>query len=244
MTTGLVVLFEDAGMIALDKPAGLHSAPLRAGETDTLLARAIARYPEVGAVPGMKPVEPGLVHRLDRDTSGIVVVARTAEAFAAMRGQFDAGEARKEYRAICRRGLEPGGAAPARLSVQSRFAPFGPGRRTVRVVLPSEKAARVLREASPELYTTDARVEAREGERVLLSVEIRKGFRHQVRAHLSHLGYPIFGDPLYGVPVPPDAPQRMYLHASGISLRNPLTGEPMRIVSAVPDEFRLLMGSE
>jgi 23S rRNA pseudouridine1911/1915/1917 synthase len=242
MTTGLVVLFEDAGMIALDKPAGLHSAPLRAGETETLLARVIERYPEVGVLPGMKPVEPGLVHRLDRDTSGIVVVARTVEAFAALREQFEAGGARKEYRAVCR--FTAGAVESPRLSVQSRFAPRGAGRRMVRIVLPGEKAARVLRESSPEVYATDARLVAREGERVLLSVEIRKGFRHQVRAHLCHLGYPIFGDPLYGVPVPPDAPQRMYLHASGISLRNPLTGEPMRIVSAVPDEFRLLMGSE
>ena len=99
---GLVVLFEDASMIALDKPAGLHSAPLRAGESETLLARVIERYPEVAALPGVKPVEPGLVHRLDRDTSGIVLVARTPPAFAALREQFNAGEARKEYRAICR----------------------------------------------------------------------------------------------------------------------------------------------
>jgi 23S rRNA pseudouridine1911/1915/1917 synthase len=242
MTTGLVVVFEDAGMIALDKPAGLHSAPLRPGETETLLARVIERYPEVSALPGMKPVEPGLVHRLDRDTSGIVVVARTAEAFAALREQFDAGEARKEYRAVCR--STAGAAESPRLAVQSRFAPQGAGRRMVRVVLPGEKAARVLREASPEVYATEARLEARHGDRVLLSVEIRKGFRHQVRAHLCHLGYPIFGDPLYGVPVPPEAPQRMYLHATGISLRNPLTGEPMRIESTLPEDFRLLMGGE
>jgi 23S rRNA pseudouridine1911/1915/1917 synthase len=236
---GLVVLFEDENLVALDKPAGLHTAPLRAGETETLLARVIERFPDVGGLPGVKPVEPGLVHRLDRETSGIVVVARTPEAFSALRAQFEAGEARKEYRAVCRSNA--GAGAPVRLSMQSRFAPFGPGRRMVRVVLPETRGARVLREASLVVYSTEARIEAREGERVFLSAELRVGFRHQVRAHLSHLGFPIYGDPLYGVPVPDGASVRMYLHASAISLRHPVSGEPMRLVSALPEEFRAMM---
>ena len=239
MTAGLVVLFEDAGMVALDKPAGLHSAPLRPGETETLLARVIQRYPEVGSLPGVKPVEPGLVHRLDRDTSGVVVVARTPDAFSALRRQFEAGETRKEYRAICR--AAPGAQPGAHLEIRSRFAPFGPGRRMVRVVLPQTRGGRVLREAPLVVYFTEARIEAMEGERVLLSAELRVGFRHQVRAHLSHLGYPIYGDPLYGVPAPQGVPDRMYLHASGIWLRHPLTGEPMRIQSPLPEEFRAVM---
>ena len=235
----LAVLFEDQSLIALDKPAGLHTAPLRAGEPDTLLARVIERFPEVGGLPGVKPVEPGLVHRLDRETSGIVVVARTAEAFSVLRAQFEAGEALKEYRAVCRSNAAVG--APMRFSVQSRFAAFGPGRRMVRVVLPDTRGARVLREASLVVYSTEAHIDAREGERVFLSAELRVGFRHQVRAHLSHMGYPIYGDPLYGVSVPEGAPVRMYLHASAISLRHPVTGEPMRIQSEVPEAFRALM---
>jgi 23S rRNA pseudouridine1911/1915/1917 synthase len=235
------VLFEDENLIALDKPAGMHSAPLRVGETGTLLAWVIERFPEVSSLPGVKAVEPGLVHRLDRDTSGIVVVARTPEAFSVLRAQFESGEARKEYRAVCRSTAGPG--APQRLSVQSRFAPFGPGRRMVRVVLPETRGARVLREASLVVYSTEARIEARRGERVLLSVELRVGFRHQVRAHLAHLGFPIYGDPLYGAPVPEGVPVRMYLHAHAISLRHPVTAEPMRIESAVPEEFGSLMAA-
>jgi 23S rRNA pseudouridine1911/1915/1917 synthase len=239
MPPGLVVLFEDESMIALDKPAGLHSAPLRSGETETLLGSVIERYPEVSALPGVKPVEPGLVHRLDRDTSGVVVVARTPEAFSELRSQFEAGETKKEYRAVCRGA--PGALPGTHLEIRSRFAPFGPGRRMVRVVLPETRGGRVNREAPLVVYFTEARIEAREGERVLLSVELRVGFRHQVRAHLSHLGYPIYGDPLYGVPAPRGAPDRMYLHAVGISLRHPLTGEPMRIASPLPEEFRAVI---
>ena len=237
---GLVVLFEDQSVIAVDKPAGLHSAPLRIGETGTLLGLVIERFPEVGTLPGVKPVEPGLLHRLDQETSGIVLVARTAGAFSALRMQFEAGEARKEYQAICR--CDPADARTS-VSMQSRFAPFGPGRRRVRVVLPETRSARALREASPEVYVTDARVQARQGDRALLSVEIRSGFRHQVRAHLSHLGFPIYGDALYGVPVPAGAADRMYLHASGISFRHPVTGEQVRIVSPLPPEFRIMMSA-
>jgi 23S rRNA pseudouridine1911/1915/1917 synthase len=238
LPAGLVVLFEDENLLALDKAAGMHTAPLRAGETDTLLALVIERFPEVGALPGVTPVAPGLVHRLDRETSGIVVVARTPEAFSALRAQFEAEEVRKEYRAVCRCA-----AAEARtlLTVQSRFAPFGPGRRMVRVVLPETRGARVLRESSLVVYSTEARIEAREGQRALLSVEISRGFRHQVRAHLSHLGFPIYGDQLYGLPAPEGAVARMYLHASAISFRHPFSGEPMRIESSLPEEFHAMM---
>ena len=112
----------------------------------------------------------------------------------------------------------------------------------MRLVLPGDEKKPVAREAAPGTYLTEARIEARVeaggAERVLVAVVIRKGFRHQVRAHLSHLGFPILGDPLYGVPAPPDTPQRMYLHASGITLAHPFSGEPLRIVSPLPDEFR------
>jgi 23S rRNA-/tRNA-specific pseudouridylate synthase len=111
----------------------------------------------------------------------------------------------------------------------------------VRVVPTETVGARAPRETTAEVYATTARVDSREGGRASLSVEIRKGFRHQVRAHLAYLGFPIYGDPLYGVPVPQGAPVRMYLHASAISLRHPLTGAPLRIQSAAPEEFRALL---
>lgn len=196
--------------------------------------------PRSSGLPGLKPVEPGLLHRLDRDTSGIVVVARTGPAFLALRDQFESGSAVKEYRAasLAVKGLS----APQVLSIESRFAPGGPGRKKVRLVLPNDGKRRMAREASPGTYLTEARIETRVeagGDvRVLLAAVIRKGFRHQVRAHLSHLGFPIFGDALYGVPAPPEAQQRMYLHASGITLVHPSSREPLRIVSPLPVEFR------
>ncbi len=115
-------------------PRACTRRPCGPGDADTLLGMVIDRYPEVGGLPGMKPVEPGLVHRLDRDTSGCVVIARTARAFETLREAFASGRATKEYAAAC--ACAPGAPPAESLHIESRFAPYGEGRRRVRVVLP------------------------------------------------------------------------------------------------------------
>lgn len=241
----LSVLYEDGELIALDKPAGLHTAPLRPGEADTLLGRVLARYPEVARLPGIKPQEPGLLHRLDRDTSGVVLVARTAAAFRRLREQFEAGQAPKEYAAICFRGERAAGLPPwggpgraaGRLRIESRFAPWGPGRRKVRVILPADEGKKAAREAAPDRYVTEAQVVAMRGPLALVRVYLARGFRHQVRVHLAHLGLPIAGDPLYGRPVPAGWPARMYLHAAVLAIRHPARGTPLELRAPLPPEF-------
>jgi 23S rRNA pseudouridine1911/1915/1917 synthase len=234
----LEILYQDSALLAVEKPAGMHTAPLRPGEKSTLLAMVIEAFPEVAGLPGLKPVEPGLVHRLDRETSGVVLIARTVEAFSALRDSFAAGGARKTYLAACGCAREPAPAQPLRFD--SRFAPLGVGRRRVRVVTAGERGRRLLRETTRELYTTEAEIAARGPGRLLLRVTITRGFRHQVRAHLSHLGCPILGDELYGTEVPAGFPRRMYLHAAAIALTHPLSGEPLRLESPMPAEFGLL----
>lgn len=191
----------------------------------------------------MKAVEPGLVHRLDRETSGLVVVARSPEAFEALRAQFISGGARKGYAAACA-CAEQGPGAGTSLRIESRFAPFGPGRRMVRVVMPGEGSPRMLKEASAAAYATEARIDGRRGGRALLAATIHRGFRHQVRAHLAFLGYRIFGDPLYGTAVPAGFPVRMYLHAARIEMRHPSTGAALVVDSPVPRDFEALVAEE
>ncbi|MGO9310650.1 MAG: RluA family pseudouridine synthase [Spirochaetia bacterium] len=229
----LIVRYEDPALLVVEKPAGVHTAPLQPGETGTLVDMVIRSYPEVAALPGIKPVEPGLVHRLDRDTSGLVVVARTPEAFDSLRRCFESGGARKQYLAACRADQVPQGP----LRVESRFAPFGPGRAMVRAVFPGERSRRLLKSASGETYVTEARVTARGNGRVMIAASIRKGFRHQVRVHLAVLGFPILGDLLYGTAAPAGFPTRMYLHASRIDFRHPESGRPLGIESPLPAEF-------
>ena len=233
----LAVLHEDGDLLAVDKPAGLHTAPLRAGEPDTLLARVLARYPEMAGVPGIQPREPGLLHRLDRETSGVVLLARTAASFETLRRAFESGRVEKEYAAVCIPREPAPAAAGSRLRIESRFAPFGPGRRRVRVILPGEGRRPAAREATADLYTSEVEVVEALGGRVRVRVRLRRGFRHQVRVHLAHLGLPIAGDPLYGPPPPADLPPRMYLHAAALVLPHPATGAALEIRSPLPPGF-------
>ena len=169
-----------------------------------------------------------------------MLFARTPAAFSALRESFNAEGASKEYAACSPpspEGLDSGGM----LTVTSRFAPYGPGRRRVRVVPASETRKNALRQAAPDSYTTEARVAARGPRAFLLEARIRKGFRHQVRVHLAHLGFPLFGDPLYGVPAPAGAAPRMYLHACALAFPHPATGAPLRIESPLPPEFAALL---
>ncbi len=253
---GLEVLYADSELIALDKPAGLHTAPSRAGE-DTLLGRLLARFPEVAALPGRKPGEPGLLHRLDRGTSGVVLAARTPEAYGRLLADFDAGRVRKEYQAVCvplAAGVRPASGEPPaagvhpgqRLVLESRFAPWGPGRKKVRVVPlgASEPHARgrSRRRAAPGVYRTEAEVlEVRAGVALVRAVILR-GFRHQVRAHLSHLGLPLLGDELYGHRAPWGASPRLCLHASAVELAHPADGRRLRIEAPLPPDFTLCYG--
>ncbi len=241
-------LFEDEHLVAADKPAGIHTAPLARGETGTLLHYLIERYPEIALVRGFKPVEPGLLHRLDKETSGIVIAARTDFAFMKLKEEFDRGEAVKEYVAVCARdagngaeGQETGAPVIGRglpaFRIESRFAPFGPGGRRVRVVPLEGGGKALLKKASAETYATEARIERRNGIYLLVRARISKGFRHQVRAHLAHLGMPIVGDPLYGAPASPEARPRMYLHATLVEVRHPVTGALLRVVSPMPEAF-------
>jgi 23S rRNA pseudouridine1911/1915/1917 synthase len=234
---GLAVLFEDDQILAVDKPAGVHSAPLRMGESGTLLGLVFARYPEVTGLPGIKAVEPGLLHRLDRETSGILLVARTAEAFNALREEFMAGRVKKQYTALCACRIEAW--AGERLRLESRFAPYGRGRMRVRVLIPGEEGRYAARKAAPGLYRTEIEVLERQGSWALVQASLLRGFRHQVRAHLAHLGLPIAGDELYGVEAPRGAPERLYLHASALELRHPASGQALRLSSPLPPEFRL-----
>ncbi len=262
MPANLCVRYEDSDLVVVDKPAGMHTAPLARGDAGTLLELVLHAFPEVGGVPGIKPVEPGLVHRLDRETSGLVIVARTAAAFQALRLAFDSGAVRKDYLAACAdsaaRADSADGVTPAstgQLRMESRFAPYGPGRRMVRPVLPGERSARLLDAASPSLYVTEGRILRRSPGRALVSAWILKGFRHQVRAHLAFLGFPILGDPLYGVALPDDAlpddalpddappggvTPRMYLHAARVEIPHPGTGARLVVESPAPAEFMSL----
>jgi 23S rRNA pseudouridine1911/1915/1917 synthase len=239
-----LVVRESASWIAAYKPPGLPSAPLRGqGLGGTSLLGLLAQgYPEIMGLPGRQEWEPGLVHRLDTGTSGLVLCARTPEGFRALREAFDSGMALKGYEARCAdlRGFPPPfleglGERPwaglfgegLGIAIRSRFRPFGPGRRKVQPLTPEPvPGARARKEATREVYVTEvASILRLDGGLARVACFLRKGFRHQVRAHLACAGIPIAGDDLYGGP----EAGRLWLHAASIEFPDPDSGAMTRI---------------
>ncbi|WP_455382029.1 pseudouridine synthase [Salinispira pacifica] len=231
------VVAADDWLLAVWKPAGLHTAPLAEGESDTLVSWVCARFPEVGAVRGRKSIEPGLLHRLDRDTQGLVLFARTQPSFDSLLAASAEGAFEKRYSALSTRsntpppGLNslmplPSGSQPWR--VVSGFRPYGPGRRLVAAVPAGGSRPTQLYE------TLILSMTERDG-RVHLHLSITRGFRHQIRVHLASVGLPIMGDPLYAQGRPGgDAGGGLRLAAIGLSFPHPASGAHSFITAADP----------
>lgn len=195
------VLHEDDELLVLAKPSGMPTGPLRPGELGTLLGVAVGLAPAVAdAGP---PLEGGMVHRLDRDTSGVVVFAKTQARRAALREAFRRHEIEKRYLAIAQGGLAGPVVVVGAISTAE-------DRRRVRVNLghglPARTAFAVKKSTGPDRW-------------VLIEAVTCTGRRHQVRAHLACLGMPIVGDVAYGGLETPAMP-RVALHASHVTLPN------------------------
>ncbi|MDR3123577.1 MAG: RNA pseudouridine synthase [Treponema sp.] len=224
------------GFLVVYKPPLMHSAPL--GEGDSLLGWCAERYPEALRPRGPLQREGGLLHRLDYGTWGLVLIARTQEALEALRRQQQEGVFVKEYGALTDsvpRAPLPGfppaappAGAPATLpfAVESGFRPYGPGRKTVRPVLPQGGSPKSLRVALDQgrLYRTEILERRGVGGALYFRARIARGFRHQIRCHLSWLGHPVLGDGLYGRPGGEGA---LMLKAQGLSFLDPFSGETL-----------------
>jgi 23S rRNA pseudouridine1911/1915/1917 synthase len=208
----LDVLLERAELIAIAKPAGIPSQPLRAGELGTIANGIAARWQECAAI-GDDERDGGLVHRLDIGTSGVLVAARTAAAYRDLREAFHAGKVTKLYLALC----------DQRPVSRECDAPLAQRGDHVRVDytdgLPAHTTFTVERETAAHS---------------LVRCQATTGRMHQVRAHLAHVGAPIAGDTLYGGASVPGH-DGFFLHAS--SLRIPLGNETLAIEAPVPARF-------
>jgi len=227
----LRVLHEDADLVVLDKPAGLTVHPGAGRSTGTLAHHLLDRYPEMAGVGG--PGRPGIVHRLDQGTSGVLVVARTPTAYLRLSRAFASREVEKRYL-----GIAYGVPSPPAGTID---APIGrhPQRRKEMTVHPGGRPSRTI-------YRTVAAAAGIS----LLEMDLATGRTHQIRVHLKHLGHPLVGDPVYGearwkgLPRPVQAPLRDFprpaLHAWRIAFRHPASGEPLSFEAPAPEDLREL----
>ena len=216
------ILFEDAALIALDKPAGMPSQALRVQETETAANFLLACDPTMAAA-GTTDREAGIVHRLDTGTSGVLLAARTADAYRSLRQQFSRHEVVKEDLAL----VEGDVPAPGVVRTPIMHDPRNPRRMTTSAAFGQEQRARRA--------VTYFRPLERFRDATLLLVQIPTGVMHQIRVHLASVGHPVVGDRLYRPP--PVHAGRQLLHASKLSFRHPGSGQPVEISSPVPADF-------
>ncbi|MFZ1888655.1 MAG: RluA family pseudouridine synthase [Candidatus Binataceae bacterium] len=227
------VLYSDAAMLVVGKPGGVPCHPLRAGESETVMNGIVARFPECSAL-GDKPLEGGLVHRLDNGTSGALIVARTAEAFTALRAAIRSGAVVRRYQALVAGRLDH----PLDLDHRIAHHPKNPRKMTIGDPESLDRG-RIGRAAS-----THAEPLRRIGAGwTLVTVTPRTGSRHQIRVHLAEAGFPIVGDTLYGGPEAPGlAPGRFWLHLLTLVLDSPAAG-PIKVTAPLPADLTTLIGA-
>ena len=239
----LTVLLETDQMLVVDKPAGQPTALVEPGSGGTLVNALLGRYPELRGI-GYGPREPGIIHRLDTQTSGLVIAARTADAFDRLTRALKSDAVDKRYLAIVERfGL------PAEGWIDEPLAPHP--RRSDRVVVARDPARgrpatthfRRVQTPDPAGQSAQRAATANESGRwALLELRVDRAQRHQIRAHLAHLGHPIAGDRLYGGPPAPELGERHALHASYVAWAGDDCIDAFAVEAPLPAEMAGLVG--
>jgi len=226
----LSILHEDAAVFVIDKPAGLVVHPGAGNPAGTLVNALLHRDPALSVLP-----RAGIVHRLDKDTSGVMVVARTVEAHTALVAQLSAREVHRQYLAVVVGALVAGGTAEAPIDRH-----------------PRDRLRMAVREDGRDAVT-HYRLRERFRAHTALECRLETGRTHQIRVHMAHLKHPIVGDPLYGgaLKLPKGAApaliealrgfRRQALHAEVLEFEHPLTGDPLRCAAPVPADLQALL---
>lgn len=211
----LTIAYEDEHLLVVDKPAGIIVHP-GGGRRSGTLAHGLLEH---GAAGG-DPERPGIVHRLDRDTSGLLVVARSEEAHARLSDAIRERRLERRYLALVR------GSPRSRTGRIS--APIGRDRR--------DRTRHSLDTDTPRDAITWFEVREQLGERALLEVRLETGRTHQIRVHLEAIDLPVSGDPVYGVPHDLGL-ERQFLHAHRLAFEHPFTGERIELESPLPADL-------
>ncbi len=218
----LNVVYEDEDLVVVDKPAGMVVHPAHGHQDGTLVNALLARYPDL---PFDEDNRPGIVHRLDKDTSGLIIAAKNEGARRNLQLQFKEGQVEKTYLALVEGKVEP-----RRGMIDAPIGRDGRHRKRMAVV------QRGGREA-----VTEYQVLEHLGDYTLLEVRPRTGRTHQVRVHLAFIGHPVVGDTVYGYRKQRLGLKRQFLHAQRLGFHLPSSGEYMALTSESPPDLRQVL---
>ena len=209
----VTVIFEDEHLLVVDKPAGLVVHPGAGNPAGTLVNALLGR----AIAGGEDPSRPGVVHRLDRDTSGLMVLAKGEPAYSRLVEMMSERRVERIYRAVViGEGLPETGTVDAPVGRD----PENPTVMAAGIGRPAVTHFEVLGEAAGH---------------AILKVRPRTGRTHQIRVHLSAIGHPVYADPLYGRAIPG---RRLWLHAEGLAFVHPVSGEGLRFEAPIPNDLR------
>ena len=219
----LDILFEDEHLIAINKPSGMVVHPAPGAYTGTFAA-ALLHHCKTLNPADFEAMRPGIVHRLDKETTGVLVAAKTLAAHQKLTHQFAERTARKRYLAICCNTPPEG-----RYSAPIKRHPV------------KRKEMRVDEEGKEAISSFS--VKRKNGELSFVEVEIHTGRTHQIRVHLKHLGAPVLGDPVYGNPNQnkKHGANRQLLHAEYLKISHPHTGEPLELTAPIPSDMKIFI---
>ena len=217
----LKIIYEDDDLLAIDKPAGLTVHPAPGHPSHTLVNAILSHFPHLANMGDS--LRPGIVHRLDKDTSGVMLVAKNATAQAKLQEQFKSRAVEKTYLALVKGHL-----APERGMIE---APIGrhPSNRKKMAVVSRGREARTMYQVVRYI-----------GNYTLLEVKPETGRTHQIRVHLAAIGYPVMGDALYGVKSP--LLSRQFLHAHRLKIKLPSSGEFKEFMSPLAEDLERALG--
>lgn len=215
----LDIIYEDDDVLVVNKPAGMVVHPAPGSPDKTLVNALLFRCTSLSGINGS--LRPGIVHRLDKDTSGVMVVAKNDAAHQSLSRQIAKHTAEKEYVALVHGTFkEPSG------TIRTCLARSRQDHKKV-VVAPEGRTAITHWEVIREL-----------GDYTLLRVLLETGRTHQIRVHMKHIGHPVVGDPVYGMKRGPNAGTGQYLHARRLAFTHPTTGERMEFTAPLPEKFQ------
>jgi 23S rRNA pseudouridine1911/1915/1917 synthase len=219
----LAIHHEDGHLLVVDKPRGMLTHPVGRRTSGTLVNALLAHCTSLSGIGG--ELRPGIVHRLDRDTSGLIVVAKSDRAHRALADQFRSRSVSKEY-----------------LAIVHGCPKHAAGR--IDVPLGRDRGAHDRRRVDPRRgkpALTEYRTVSRHGRYTLLSVTLHTGRTHQIRVHLAHIRHPVVGDPLYGGRQPPPGFSGLALHSHRLAFRHPVTGRVVSFESPLPADMLALL---